>query len=178
AFSSETKYTRIASNALTSCLCKESLWHGEGGSEGRMDKKISLVIIGVIDMPRAVDFYRSTLGLPLKFQTPTYSEFKTGGAALALQKRVEVAKEGPSFSLPTNNIKKDHEALRRKKVKFWKDLSEEPYGCHDAEGQRGQHLRDRPISAERKTEVERAWRFEKIAKLHSARPLRAQPSNR
>ncbi len=93
-----------------------------------MDKKISLVIIGVIDMPRAVDFYRSTLGLPLKFQTPTYSEFKTGGAALALQKRVEVAKEGPSFSLPTNNIKKDHEALRRKKVKFWKDLSEEPYG--------------------------------------------------
>lgn len=34
-----------------------------------MDKKISMVLIGVRDMQRAVDFYRSTLGLPLKFQT-------------------------------------------------------------------------------------------------------------
>ena len=41
-----------------------------------MEKKIITVMIGVRDMQRAVDFYRSTLGLPLKFQTPTYSEFK------------------------------------------------------------------------------------------------------
>ena len=93
-----------------------------------MEKKISMVMIGVKDMPRAVDFYRSILGLPLKFQTPTYSEFKTGGAVLALQTRPEICSEGASFSLPTTNIKKDHEALRRKKVKFWKDLTEEPYG--------------------------------------------------
>jgi predicted enzyme related to lactoylglutathione lyase len=93
-----------------------------------MEKKINMVMIGVKDMQRAVDFYRSTLGLPLKFQTPTYSEFKTGGAVLALQTRPEICSEGASFSLPTTNIKKDHEALRRKKVKFWKDLTEEPYG--------------------------------------------------
>lgn len=93
-----------------------------------MEKRISMVMIGVIDMQRAVDFYRSTLGLPLKFQTPTYSEFKTGGAVLALQKRAEVCREGACFSLPTNNIKKDQESLRRKKVKFWKELTEEPYG--------------------------------------------------
>jgi predicted enzyme related to lactoylglutathione lyase len=93
-----------------------------------MEKKINMVMIGVKDMQRAVDFYRSTLGLPLKFQTPTYSEFKTGGAVLALQTRPEICSEGASFSLPTTNIKKDHEALRRKRVKFWKDLTEEPYG--------------------------------------------------
>jgi predicted enzyme related to lactoylglutathione lyase len=93
-----------------------------------MEKKISMVLIGVSDMQRAVDFYRSILGLPLKFQTPTYSEFKTGGAVLALQTRGEIRSEGASFSLPTTNIKKDHEALRKKKVKFWKDLTEEPYG--------------------------------------------------
>jgi predicted enzyme related to lactoylglutathione lyase len=93
-----------------------------------MEKKINMVMIGVKDMQRAVDFYRSTLGLPLKFQTPTYSEFKTGGAVLALQTRPEICSEGASFSLPTTNIKKDHEALRRKKVKFWKDLTQEPYG--------------------------------------------------
>ena len=103
-----------------------------------MEKKISMVMIGVIDMQRAVDFYRSTLGLPLKFQTPTYSEFKTGGAVLALQKRTEVCREGACFSLPSNNIKKDLESLRRKKVKFWKELTEEPYGSvimpKDSEG--------------------------------------------
>jgi predicted enzyme related to lactoylglutathione lyase len=93
-----------------------------------MDKKINMVLIGVRDMQRAVDFYRSTLGLPLKFQTPTYSEFKTGGAVLALQTRPDICSEGASFSLPTTNIKKDHESLRKKKVKFWKDLTEEPYG--------------------------------------------------
>jgi len=87
-----------------------------------------VVMIGVTDMQRAVDFYRSTLGLPLKFQTPTYSEFKTAGAVLALQKRADVCREGACFSLPTNNIKKDLESLRRKKVKFWKELTEEPYG--------------------------------------------------
>jgi catechol 2,3-dioxygenase-like lactoylglutathione lyase family enzyme len=103
-----------------------------------MEKKIITVMIGVTDMQRAVDFYRTTLGLPLKFQTPTYSEFKTGGAVLALQRRAEVCSEGACFSLPTTNIKKDLETLRRKKVKFWKDLSEEPYGSvlmpKDSEG--------------------------------------------
>lgn len=93
-----------------------------------MEKRIRVVMIGVTDMQRAVDFYRSTLGLPLKFQTPTYSEFKTAGAVLALQKRADVCREGACFSLPTNNIKKDLESLRRQKVKFWKELTEEPYG--------------------------------------------------
>jgi predicted enzyme related to lactoylglutathione lyase len=103
-----------------------------------MEKKISMVMIGVTDMQRAVDFYRSTLGLPLKFQTPTYSEFKTAGAVLALVKRAEVSQEGACFSMPSNNIKKDQETLRRQKVKFWKELTEEPYGLvmmpKDSEG--------------------------------------------
>ncbi|HYL13203.1 MAG TPA: VOC family protein [Terriglobales bacterium] len=103
-----------------------------------MEKKIAVVIVGVTDMQRAVDFYRSTLRLPLKFQTPTYSEFKTEGAVLALEKRDEVHANGPSFTLPTRNAKRDREALRRRKVKFWKDLSKEPYGwvmmAKDSEG--------------------------------------------
>jgi catechol 2,3-dioxygenase-like lactoylglutathione lyase family enzyme len=39
----------------------------------------------VADMDRAVAFYRDTLGLPLKFQTPEWSEFATGSTTLALQ---------------------------------------------------------------------------------------------
>ncbi|HKN35385.1 MAG TPA: VOC family protein [Terriglobales bacterium] len=103
-----------------------------------MEKKIAVVIVGVTDMQRAVDFYRSRLGLPLKFQTPTYSEFKTQGAVLALEKRDEVPASGPSFTLPTKNAKRDRETLRRRRVKFWKDLSKEPYGwvmmAKDSEG--------------------------------------------
>lgn len=93
-----------------------------------MDKKIAVVVIPVTDMQRAVDFYRSTLGLPLKFQTPTHSEFKTSGAALVLEKRAKVSANGSCFWLPTRNIKKDRDALQRSSVQFWKELHSEPYG--------------------------------------------------
>ena len=38
----------------------------------------------VADMDNAVRFYRDTLGLPLKFQSPGWSEFVTGETTLAL----------------------------------------------------------------------------------------------
>ena len=38
----------------------------------------------VADMDNAVKFYRDTLGLPLKFQSPGWSEFLTGETTLAL----------------------------------------------------------------------------------------------
>ena len=93
-----------------------------------MEKKIAVVLIGVIDMQRAVDFYRSTLQLPLKFQTPNYTEFKTRGAVLALEKRDKVTATGPSFTLPTRNIKKDHAVLQRNNARFWKEPHNEPFG--------------------------------------------------
>jgi predicted enzyme related to lactoylglutathione lyase len=42
------------------------------------------VIEFVADMDNAVKFYRDTLGLPLKFQSPEWSEFSTGATTLAL----------------------------------------------------------------------------------------------
>lgn len=38
----------------------------------------------VADMDQSVRFYRDTLGLPLKFQSPEWSEFATGQTTLAL----------------------------------------------------------------------------------------------
>ena len=38
----------------------------------------------VADMDRAVGFYRDTLGLPLRFASPFWSEFDTGPVTLAL----------------------------------------------------------------------------------------------
>ncbi len=46
--------------------------------------KLSHVIEFVADMDRAVKFYRDVLNLPLKFQSPGWSEFATGETTLAL----------------------------------------------------------------------------------------------
>ena len=49
-----------------------------------MSVKLTHVIEFVADMDRAVKFYRDVIGLPLKFQSPGWSEFDTGGTGLAL----------------------------------------------------------------------------------------------
>ena len=49
-----------------------------------MPAQLTYVIKFVADMDRAVRFYRDTLGLPLKFQSPEWSEFATGSTTLAL----------------------------------------------------------------------------------------------
>ena len=49
-----------------------------------MAYRMNYVIKFVSNMDRAVAFYRDTLGLPLKFQSPGWSEFLTGETTLAL----------------------------------------------------------------------------------------------
>ena len=46
--------------------------------------RINYVIVCVSDMKRAVSFYRDVLGLPLRFESPGWTEFATDGATLAL----------------------------------------------------------------------------------------------
>ena len=48
--------------------------------------KLNYVIKFVDDMDRAVKFHRDMLGLPLKFESPEWSEFVTGDTTLALHK--------------------------------------------------------------------------------------------
>ena len=48
--------------------------------------RVSYTIIFVSDMARSVSFYRDVLGLPLKFESPGWTEFATEGATLALHK--------------------------------------------------------------------------------------------
>jgi lactoylglutathione lyase len=51
---------------------------------------VNYAIIFVSDMARSVAFYRDVLGLPLRFESPGWTEFATGGATLALH-----ASKGP-----------------------------------------------------------------------------------
>jgi len=46
--------------------------------------RLSYAIKYVSDMDKAVAFHRDTLGLTLKFASPFWSEFDTGGTTLAL----------------------------------------------------------------------------------------------
>ncbi len=46
--------------------------------------RVNYAIVFVSDMKRAVSFYRDVLGLPLKFESPEWTEFATDGATLAL----------------------------------------------------------------------------------------------
>jgi lactoylglutathione lyase len=52
---------------------------------------VSYAIVFVSDMKRSVSFYRDVLGLPLRFESPGWTEFATAGATLALH-----ASEGPN----------------------------------------------------------------------------------
>jgi lactoylglutathione lyase len=56
--------------------------------------RVSYAIVLVSDMRRAVSFYRDVLGLPLRFESPSWTEFATDGATLALHQS-----EGPNSAI-------------------------------------------------------------------------------
>jgi lactoylglutathione lyase len=81
-----------------------------------MFSKIDYVMVNVFDMGRSVAFYRDTLGLPLKFESPGWSEFATGATTLALHAVTRAADSAasalaeptagtctPGFSVPDLN---------------------------------------------------------------------------
>jgi lactoylglutathione lyase len=51
--------------------------------------RLSHAIVFVSDMKRAVAFYRDVVGLPLKFESPGWTEFASGEATLALHAQTE-----------------------------------------------------------------------------------------
>ena len=48
--------------------------------------RVSYATVFVSDMKRSVAFYRDVIGLPLKFDSPEWSEFATDGATFALHR--------------------------------------------------------------------------------------------
>jgi lactoylglutathione lyase len=59
-----------------------------------MFAKVDYVMVNVSDMHRSVVFYRDTLGLRLKFESPGWSEFETGTTTLALHPGTPAAASG------------------------------------------------------------------------------------
>jgi lactoylglutathione lyase len=46
--------------------------------------RVNYAIVFVHDMKQSVSFYRDVIGLPLRFESPGWTEFATDGATLAL----------------------------------------------------------------------------------------------
>ena len=46
--------------------------------------RVNYAIVFVSDMRRSISFYRDTIGLPLRFESPHWTEFETEGATLVL----------------------------------------------------------------------------------------------
>ena len=94
-----------------------------------MFKKIDYTMIVVSDMQRSVEFYRDKLGIPLKFESPQWTEFATGATTLALHGG-GVPAQGPPPGDPTkvagacsigfnvDDVDKTYEELKAKGIKF------------------------------------------------------------
>lgn len=62
--------------------------------------RVTYSIIFVSDMKQAVAFYRDVMGLPLKFETPGWTECATEGATIALHGGEGGGRSRPSWSVP------------------------------------------------------------------------------
>jgi len=85
---------------------------------------IAMVILTVKDMKESVFFYEKVLGLPLKFQSPEWSEFKTKGARLGLHAETDTLKVsasqklGISFGFSVTSLDDVYATLHEKGVQF------------------------------------------------------------
>jgi len=47
-------------------------------------KQVDYVMVTVSDMSRSIKFHRDVLGIPVRFESPDWTEFETGNTTLAL----------------------------------------------------------------------------------------------
>jgi lactoylglutathione lyase len=67
--------------------------------------RVSYAIVFVSDMKRSRAFYRDVIGLPLRFETPGWTEFATEGATLALHASDDAGPKEPSDRHPAGRCR-------------------------------------------------------------------------
>ncbi len=94
-----------------------------------MFSQVDYTMVVVSDMARSVEFYRDKLGIPLKFETPEWTEFQTGTTTLALHGG-GVARTGPPVGDPSKqagscsigfnveDVDKTYQELQAKGIRF------------------------------------------------------------
>ena len=102
-----------------------------------MFSKVDYVMVNVADMRRSVEFYRDTLGLRLKFESPAWSEFETGATTLALHAGTRAAgsdaatQAGPvagtcSLGFSVRDLNGTYAELRERGARFVMPPTEQP----------------------------------------------------
>ena len=94
-----------------------------------MFNQIDYTMVVVSDMDKSVEFYRDKLGIPLKFQSPEWTEFQTGTTTLALHGG-GIARTGPpagdpskqagacSIGFNVENVDETYAELQAKGIRF------------------------------------------------------------
>jgi lactoylglutathione lyase len=94
--------------------------------------RVNYAIVFVSDMARSVSFYRDVLGLPLRFESPAWTEFATEGATLALHpSKSSPSGEGDAEGLPAGRCRPglsvpDLEAFHRRMIEHNVRCLQEP----------------------------------------------------
>jgi lactoylglutathione lyase len=92
-----------------------------------MFNKLDYTMVVVSDMSKSVEFYRDKLGIPLKFESPEWTEFQTGATTLALhgggvakQTGGDQSKYAGTCSIGFNveDVDKTYQDLQAKGVRF------------------------------------------------------------
>jgi catechol 2,3-dioxygenase-like lactoylglutathione lyase family enzyme len=95
--------------------------------------QLTYAIKYVADMDRAVAFHRDVLGLPLKFQSPEWSEFATGETTLALHAASQDKEAGTvELGFASDNLGRFHSRRDELGVEFTKAPTE-MHGMHIAQ---------------------------------------------
>ena len=96
--------------------------------------RVNYAIVFVSEMNRAVSFYRDVLGLPVRFESPGWTEFATDGATLALHPSEETNSEQsdpqyipagrcrPGLSVP--NLDEFHKRMIERRVRCIQEPTE------------------------------------------------------
>ena len=96
--------------------------------------RVNYAIVFVSDMTRAVSFHRDVVGLPLRFESPGWTEFATDGATLALHqaeavssdesdpRRVPAGRCRPGLSVP--NLDEFHQRMVDRHVRSIQEPTE------------------------------------------------------
>lgn len=101
-----------------------------------MIKTIWCVTFYVSDLKKTAKFYEEILGLEKKYEYPSYVGFECGGVEIGLIPKTaeeqKVSLLSPSVEFLVDDVDKACKELKKKGVKFTKELHDEPWGGRQA----------------------------------------------